>query len=75
MKRESKKGRVEVVVNHEHVLRSRLRVDTRKWLLSKLVPRTFGGRVENVVTGLNGQAPVLNVTIGNGSSGDKPEPA
>lgn len=33
------------VVNHEHIARSRLRVDTRKWLLSKLLPKQFGDKV------------------------------
>ncbi len=32
--------------NGEHVNRSRLRIDTRKWLLAKLMPRRYGERVE-----------------------------
>ena len=28
--------------NGEYILRSRLRIDTRKWLASKLVPRVYG---------------------------------
>lgn len=31
-------------LNGEHVQRSKLRVDTRKWLLSKLVPKKYGDR-------------------------------
>lgn len=31
-------------LNGEHVQRSRLRVDTRKWLLAKLQPRKYGER-------------------------------
>lgn len=34
-------------INGEHVQRSRLRVDTRKWLLSKLKPERYGDRVEH----------------------------
>lgn len=34
------------VVNQDHVQRSRLRVDTRKWLMSKLAPRKYGDKVE-----------------------------
>lgn len=30
-------------LNGEHVQRSRLRVDTRKWLASKLLPKQYGG--------------------------------
>lgn len=33
------------VANGEHIQRSRLRVDTRKWLLSKLAPKKYGDRV------------------------------
>jgi len=31
-----------VIVNHEHINRSRLRIDTRKWLASKLAPKIYG---------------------------------
>ena len=37
-------------LNGEHVQRSRLRADTRKWLLSKLRPDKYGDRVENRTT-------------------------
>lgn len=33
------------VLNTDHVQRSRLRVDTKKWLLGKLAPRTFGDKL------------------------------
>jgi hypothetical protein len=32
------------VPDHEHIQRSRLRVDTRKWLLSKMMPKKYGDR-------------------------------
>lgn len=32
--------------NSEYVARSRLRIDTRKWLASKLVPRIYGDKKE-----------------------------
>ena len=32
-------------VDQEHIQRSRLRVDTRRWLLSKLMPKQFGDRI------------------------------
>jgi len=31
--------------NHEHISRSKLRVDTRKWLLSKMMPKKYGDRL------------------------------
>ena len=49
--------------NSEHVQRSRLRVDARKWLLAKMAPRKYGDRVENVVTGPDGGAVVHKVTV------------
>lgn len=41
-------------VDHDHVARSRLRVDTRKWLASKLLPKTYGDKVTTEVTGSDG---------------------
>lgn len=34
------------IVNGEHVQRSRLRVDTRKWLAAKLRPKKYGEKVD-----------------------------
>jgi hypothetical protein len=36
-----------VVANTEFIQRSRLRIDTRKWLASKLVPKLYGDRVQH----------------------------
>ena len=41
-------------VDHDHIARSKLRVDTRKWLLSKLAPKKYGDRVGLEVAGPNG---------------------
>lgn len=38
-------------VDHEHIARSRLRVDTRKWLLSKVLPKRYGDRLDVAHTG------------------------
>lgn len=48
MTRTGRDGEEYEVVNHEHVQRSRLRVDTRKWKLSKMFPKKFGDR--NIVS-------------------------
>ena len=45
------------VVNGEAINRSRLRVDTRKWVLSKLKPERYGDKVA-VTGGGEGDAPV-----------------
>jgi hypothetical protein len=41
IERETESGRIEKVLNHEHLQRSRLRVDSRKWLLSKMKPEKY----------------------------------
>lgn len=33
-------------LNGEHVQRSRLRIDTRKWIASKLKPKKYGDKIE-----------------------------
>lgn len=37
--------------NSEWISRSRLRVDTRKWLLSKLIPKKYGDKIDHNVSG------------------------
>ncbi len=43
--RELDSGGVVQAPDHEHIARSKLRVDTRKWLLSKLVPKQYGDKL------------------------------
>ncbi len=38
-----------VIYDHEHINRSRLRIDTRKWLAAKLCPRLYGDKAEKTV--------------------------
>lgn len=40
----------------EHVQRSRLRIDARKWLMGKLKPKKYGNKVQH--TGPDGEEPV-----------------
>ncbi len=42
MERELASGAIVSVPDHEHINRSRLRVDARKWALSKLNPKKYG---------------------------------
>lgn len=46
VERERQDGTKHVVFDGEHVQRSRLRVDTRKWLLSKALPKVYGDKLE-----------------------------
>jgi hypothetical protein len=56
--------------DHEHINRSRLRVDTRKWMAAKLAPKKYGERVTQEISGLDG-APLAPTIILTG----RPEPA
>lgn len=53
-------------VNHDVIQRSKLRVDSRKWLMSKLSSKRYGDKVQAEVSGAGGgpMQAVLNVTIG-----------
>lgn len=50
------------VVNHDHIKRSALRVDARKWLMSKLVPKRYGDKVQTEVSGPEGGPVAVTVT-------------
>lgn len=56
MERKRKDGSVETVPDHENVQRSKLRVDSRKWLMSKLVPKKYGDKLQH--TGPEGDEPI-----------------
>lgn len=49
------------IPNNEHINRSRLRVDTRKWYLSKLAPKRYGEKVDVNVGGQENGAPLTTV--------------
>jgi hypothetical protein len=80
--------RGEQVVNHEAINRSRLRVDTRKWIASKILPRQYGDRVTADITmrdarsieELSNEQLVAIVARGSASAGqvdvseERPEP-
>lgn len=71
---ENKKG--DIVYNREHVERSKLRVDARKWLMSKMKPKVFGEKLD--MTSDNKPLPqpilhVLNNNRGKEDSGDVQE--
>ncbi len=44
------------VVRAEHITRSRVRIDARKWLMGKLKPKKYGDKVVQEVTGKDGGA-------------------
>lgn len=54
MERQRKDGSSETVLDTEHVQRSRLRFDARRWLLSKALPKIYGDKLELGGTGKDG---------------------
>lgn len=53
------------VVDHEHVQRSRLRIDARKWMAGKLAPKKYGDKLDATVTGK------LKLTVSTGVPDDE----
>lgn len=49
-------------VNGEHIQRSKLRVDARKWVASKLKPGTYGDKTETTHKGDKGAPIVISST-------------
>lgn len=45
-KRERENGEAYEAFNADHVNRARLRIDSRKWLMSKLAPKKYGDKLE-----------------------------
>lgn len=64
MERKNSDGSTYEVENHEAINRSKLRVDTRKWLMARMAPKKYGDRITQEVTGADGAplVPVINLT-------------
>jgi hypothetical protein len=54
MERRRKDGSIEEVPNHEHIARSKLRIDTRKWMLAKIAPSRYADVTRTELTGKDG---------------------
>jgi hypothetical protein len=48
-------------LNTEFVARSRLKVDTRKWLMARMAPKVYGDKVSQEISGPDGN-PVSTIT-------------
>ena len=67
--KENKDGSIYKALNSEHVQRSRLRVDTRKWYLSKVLPKKYGEKLDLTSGGERMPAPLLaNIDVSNNNS-------
>lgn len=47
-------GTVDRVLDHEHIQRSKLRIDARKWMAGKLRPKVYGDKLDVEHTGAIG---------------------
>ena len=56
MEKELRDGAVIEVPNHEHITRSRLRFDARRWMLGKMQPKKYGDFMRQELTGKDGAA-------------------
>ena len=63
MVRNGKDGEASWVLNGEHVQRSRLRIDTRKWFLAKMNPRKYGEKIEVAQSGTIHHAHHFNESV------------
>jgi hypothetical protein len=57
------------VMNSEFIQRSRVKIDTRKWLMSKMKPKKYGEKVVNEHSGING-APIETIDLAKYSTDD-----
>ena len=62
MLRQSKSGEEHESVNPEAIGRARLRVDTRKWYLSKVLPKVYGDKITSELSGPDGGAIKTDMT-------------
>lgn len=46
MERKRADGSTEEVINAEHIQRSKLRIDARKWMAGKLRPKVYGEKID-----------------------------
>lgn len=56
-------GALRYQINGEHIQRSRLRIETRKWLSSKLKPKKYGDKITTEHTGTLGLSDMSEETL------------
>lgn len=64
VEREREDGSTYTVIEHEHVNRSKLRVEARKWAASKMAPKKYGDRIEHAIGDPDGKpiGPLFNIS-------------
>lgn len=51
MERRREDGSTDEVLNHEHIQRSKLRIEARRWMAGKLRPKVYGDKIEHEHSG------------------------
>jgi hypothetical protein len=67
------KGNAVERVDHENIQRSRLRVDTRKWMAAKLAPEKYGDRVMHEQQFLHAHATSATLIVCQYPEGETPQ--
>ena len=62
MERNGDEGGAGMAANHEHIQRSKLRIDSRKWLMSKVAPKKYGDRILQEHSGPDGEPIKMQLT-------------
>jgi len=52
-----------VIVSQDVIARAKLRIDTRKWVASKLKPKKYGDKISNEITGADGEPLKVNLNV------------
>lgn len=71
MERRREDGSVDEVVNHEHIQRSKLRIDARKWMAGKLAPKKYGEKLDVDLRNPDGSLAPKVIVLEGPSVGDE----
>lgn len=58
-----------ISINNEFVQRSKLKIDARKWYLSKIMPKKYGDKIEQTLVG-DSEKPII-INLGSGIDPNK----
>jgi hypothetical protein len=60
VRRENERGGVSYVLNKEHIARSRLRLEARQWVISKILPKKYGDKLQLKHSGVVASSPIIS---------------
>ena len=53
------------VIKHSAIARAKVRIDTRRWAMSKMAPKKYGDKLQNELTGKDGGPVEIENTADN----------